>query len=159
MYCFLANATNVLQPADGVFRSFKANWRSTVREWKESNANKTLSKTNFTPVFKKAFDAAVDSKKIQNAFKKSGIFPFNVENVDFYKCMQRRHNELQTNKDREGLEVKQLAFFTTLNSEIPTEMLVTFNSTLKDESKIPELKEPVGSCFLYGKSTKVFQSI
>lgn len=57
--------------------------------------------------------------------------------------MQRRHNELQTNKDREGLEVKQLALFTTLNSEIPTEMLVTFNSTLKDESKIPELKEPV----------------
>lgn len=69
LYCFLANATNVLQPADvGVFCSFKANWRSTVREWKESNANKTLSKTNFTPVFKKAFDAAVDSKKIQNAF-------------------------------------------------------------------------------------------
>lgn len=57
--------------------------------------------------------------------------------------MQRRHSELQTNKDREELEVKQLAFFTTLNSEIPTEMLVTFNSTLKDESKIPELKEPV----------------
>lgn len=48
--------------------------------------------------------------------------------------------QIKTEKD---LKVKQLAFFTTLNSEIPTEMLVTFNSTLKDESKIPELKEPV----------------
>lgn len=68
LYCFLANATNVLRPADvGVFRSFKANWRTTVREWKQSNPNKTLSKTNFTPVFKKAFDAAIDYTKIQNA--------------------------------------------------------------------------------------------
>lgn len=143
LYGLLPNATNILQPCDvGVFRPLKAAWKVAVRKWKLKHDNsKTLSKINFTPIFQEAFEASIDSAKIQNAFKKSGIFPFNVENVDFNKCMQKRHRELRNVEFKTSEENANMLFFNTLQSEIPEALLQNFEKA--EEDKTTDIQEPV----------------
>lgn len=148
LFSLLPNATNVLQPCDvGVFRSLKASWRASVRDWKQKNGNlRIISKINFTSIFKGAFDSSIDTIKIKNAFKKCGIFPFNVENIDFNKCMQNRHKELigkRTCKNTDFSVKNDELFLQKLQSELSTDMLKSFTETFNDELNILNLQEPV----------------
>lgn len=149
VYGLLPNATNILQPCDlGVFRPLKAAWKVAVRQWKLTNGNaKTLSKTNFTPIFQKAFEESINANKIQNAFKKSGIFPFNVNQVDFNKCMQNRHKELRHaakgNEPNSLDKTSERLFFCKLESEIPEELLASFKLADNAETNNHFIKEPV----------------
>lgn len=50
LYTLPPNTSHIMQPADvSVFKPFKANWKSTVREWhyKSENINKCLIKVTF----------------------------------------------------------------------------------------------------------------
>lgn len=88
--CHLIQRIYILQPADvSVFRPLKQHWKNTIKKWQSrpENINKVVSKTNFCTVFKETMDAKI-TEAIVNGFQKCGLYPFNVENVDFTKCVK-----------------------------------------------------------------------
>lgn len=76
LYGLLPNATNILQPCDvGVFRPLKAAWKVAVRKWKLKHDNsKTLSKINFTPIFKKPLRRQLTVPKSKTHSRKVEFF-------------------------------------------------------------------------------------
>lgn len=79
------NSTFLLQPADvAVFRSMKSMWRKEIQKGK--NIDITINKANFADYFMKAF-RQLSPEVIRNGFRRTGLFPFNAENVDFSKCL------------------------------------------------------------------------
>lgn len=69
-----------------MFGAAKEHWKSCVSAWKEDNKDKTLDEIEFVRVWKAANKKFIKIDSIKNAFRKTGIFPFNVENVDFTRC-------------------------------------------------------------------------
>lgn len=87
LFALFPNATHILQPADvSVFRPLKNNWRNVVIEWKRNNNNKAITKIVFSSVLQKALEQ-LSADTVRNGFRKCGLFPFNVEAIDFTKCM------------------------------------------------------------------------
>ena len=90
LYALPPNTTHIMQPADvSVFKPLKQEWKKTLRNWqvKPENLNKTVTKTNFCKVFKETLDLDM-TQSIKNGFRKCGLFPFDVEAVDFTKCVK-----------------------------------------------------------------------
>ncbi|KAJ8895057.1 hypothetical protein PR048_000382 [Dryococelus australis] len=70
LYCLPPTATHIMQPCDVCFfHPLKVNWRKFVQH--ENQICKTISKSNFAPIFQKAFDATVHPQLVQNAFVQS----------------------------------------------------------------------------------------
>ncbi|KAF2897619.1 hypothetical protein ILUMI_08555 [Ignelater luminosus] len=93
LYCLFPNATHILQRCDvGIFRPLKQVWRKEYQIYKQ-RSNRTLTKATFTPVFHKVFTNACKPEIIRNAFRCCGLYPFNVNNVGFSKCMNNRSRE------------------------------------------------------------------
>lgn len=90
LYALPPNTTHIMQPADvSVFKPLKQEWKKTLRNWqaKSENLNKTVTKTNFCKVFKETLDVDM-TQSIKNGFRKCGLFPFDVDAVDFTKCVK-----------------------------------------------------------------------
>ena len=82
------NSTHLLQPADiAIFRCMKSLWRKENRVAKRDGVN--ITKQNFAPLFLTAF-SKIPSSVIRNGFFKSGIFPWNSNNVDYSKCLGKK---------------------------------------------------------------------
>lgn len=81
----------MIQPAHvSVFRFFKANWKSTIREWrsKPENVNKCLTKVTFTPLLAETVAKSSMTEAIKNGFRACGLYPFDPNAVDYTKCVQ-----------------------------------------------------------------------
>lgn len=90
LYALPANTTHIMQPADvSVFGPLKQEWKNTLRKWQSrpENLNKTVTKTNFCKVFEECLNKEM-TQTIRNGFRKCGLFPFNVEAVDYTKCVK-----------------------------------------------------------------------
>lgn len=86
------NSTHLLQPMDvSVFRPLKNAWKSEVQRWRLENNGQKLQKHHFGKVFEAALQH-ITNTTISNGFKISGLFPFNVENVQFSKISLKRTN-------------------------------------------------------------------
>lgn len=79
------NSTHLTQPMDvAVFKPLKSYWKNSIRRWRVENNGNKVRKKNFAPIFEQAL-SQIDSQTVENGFRCSGLFPFNVENVDFRK--------------------------------------------------------------------------
>lgn len=88
LYALLPNATHILQPADvSLFAPLKSKWKKVVSEWKKSNNNKIVNKATFPLLLENAVQEIV-ADTVKNGFRKCGLYPFDVEAIDFTKCMQ-----------------------------------------------------------------------
>lgn len=91
LYALPPNTTHILQPADvSVFKPLKTEWKNTVRRWQnqQENVNRSVNKLNFCKVFQQALNSTDMTNHIKNGFRKCGLYPFNVDNVDYTKCVK-----------------------------------------------------------------------
>lgn len=93
LYALPPNCTHIMQPADvSVFKPLKSHWKKTLREWhsKTENVNTVLNKNTFCPLLKQCLTSPSLPQAIINGFKRCGLFPLDVNAVDYSKCIQNR---------------------------------------------------------------------
>ena len=140
-----------------VFKSVKKNWKQTVAAWqcKEENVNAILTKTKFAPLLHECLKATDMNKIIQNGFRRCGLFPFDVNNIDFSKCVQNVREALQTQNVED--EEDDINFENDINKLLELldgirPELSTFNidvGIVKRELKKKFCKEPANSISKY----------
>jgi len=105
LYCLPPHTTNILQPLDlAVFRPLKtrfSNITDMVKLASLGSANPlSVTKKNFTALFKVAFEDAMSIGTIKNGFRKCGIYPFNPDAIDKKRLMPPSLGyQAATNKD------------------------------------------------------------
>ncbi|KAJ8937929.1 hypothetical protein NQ318_005536 [Aromia moschata] len=97
------NATRILQPADvSCFKPLKNAWKLAVLEWRRNHPFLELTKVHFAPILKDAL-STLKTSSIYNGFKTCGLCPWNVDNINFTKClgkdMQRPTNSDTINRE------------------------------------------------------------
>lgn len=81
------NATRILQPADvSCFKPLKMAWKMQVLKWRRENPYCQITKDNFAPILKEAI-GSLKAEVISNGFRACGLYPWNVEAIDFSKCL------------------------------------------------------------------------
>jgi len=87
MLCFPPHCTHRLQPLDvGVMKPISTYYDTEVTNWLRSNTPKVVTLKDIGEIFGKAYMKAATMSTAINAFKKTGIFPFNdnvFEDSDF----------------------------------------------------------------------------
>lgn len=96
------NATRILQPADvSCFKPLKNAWKLAVLKWRRSNPFIQLNKVNFAPILQEAL-ATLKSTSISNGFKACGLCPWNVNNINFSKCLGRSAKKPSVDQNTEN---------------------------------------------------------
>lgn len=128
------NATHILQPADvSVFKPLKAGWTAAVRDWKYKNFPKDVTRYTFGLLLEKVFAQYATTTTIQNGFRKTGLYPFNKNNVDYTKCIPNRVMPEQSSvTPSHNFHQKVLK---VIANKISTEKLDRFLKTYEDHSE------------------------
>ena len=93
LFVLLGNATFIIQPFDvGIFSELKQAWVSAVHIFTKDDFSQLVTKGTFSRVFKMAWDEITrySEKAIRiagNAFRRSGIFPFDPAAVDYSRLV------------------------------------------------------------------------
>lgn len=152
LYALPPNAAHVLHPADvSVFKPFKEYWRQAVRDWQNTCNSRTVTKTEFCPIFKEALYHEKMPENIRKGFEISGLFPFNPDVVDYSKCIQKRLEKLNESDRAENiLEYSEVA--------TAIKVISTMNDTLSgqgiDVNHLLDLLESLQEEILDGNASK-----
>ena len=92
LYCLPPHTTHVLQPLDvGLYSPLKSYFSRITDKIQilrlEVTHNVTICKTEFSAVFKLAFEEAFSLSKIKSAFASCGIFPYNMFAINMKRLM------------------------------------------------------------------------
>ena len=86
LYCLPPHTSHITQPLDvGFFSSLKNSWGKACEKFKTDNPGIPLNKYSFAKVFKCAWIDCVKLSMFVNAFRQSGICPFNPQAIDKVK--------------------------------------------------------------------------
>lgn len=142
------NTTHIMQPADvSVFKPLKAGWTSAVRDWKFENFPKDVTRHTFGTILKDVFEKFALPKTIQNGFRKSGLFPFDKNNVDYSKCIPNRVIQRNNGGDVENTRSNfSQRVLETVEAKIPKETIRVFLTTYRSKSN---WEGNIESCNLY----------
>lgn len=90
---FPPNTTHILQACDvGIFGPTKAGWRKELTLYRKQNGLE-MNEPEFVTVLKKTIDRVITKEKVIKAFESTGIYPFNIEKVNFEKCIAQDNQE------------------------------------------------------------------
>jgi hypothetical protein len=79
--CMPAHTSHLLQPLDvGCFGPLKKAYGLQIDQFMRNHINH-ITKTDFLPAFRAAFDTAITSRNIYGGFRGTGLIPFNPESV------------------------------------------------------------------------------
>lgn len=132
LFALYPNATHILQPADvSLFAPLKNNWKNIVFNWKKQNNNKVVNKATFPSLLENAMQQ-ISEDTVKNGFRKCGLFPFNVEAIDFKKCMADS-SRIFGEKQNESTRIKPIDFevphFLYFESVIPAKRRLEFQNS------------------------------
>lgn len=85
------NATHILQPLDvAVFGPIKSKWKQICRQWRIENDGREINKAD-VPLALSRFIGGDPSmqENVISGFKSTGLFPFEPNNVDYSKIVER----------------------------------------------------------------------
>ena len=90
MFCLPPHLTHLLQPLDvSVFKSLKTYFAAISHQVKLLTLGTVnvinVNRTNFSAIFREAFDKSMVLTCIKNGFRKCGIYPFNPAAIDWSK--------------------------------------------------------------------------
>ena len=78
----------MLQPADvGFFKGLKHHFRKICYDLQHADPDNAVKRKDVAPQIKEAFQV-VKPQSIVNSFKKCGLYPLNVEAIDFSQCVE-----------------------------------------------------------------------
>ena len=98
------NATHTIQPLDvSYFRTFKLIWQRIHKKSCEEFSTVGIKKSQFAPTLKKVLDELDNKKLLSNGFKKCGLYPFNVQAIDFSKIINNNSDESVDNTKNQDL--------------------------------------------------------
>lgn len=85
-FCIPPNSTHMYQPLDvGYFRQLKGSSRKAVANfYDDTRRSKSITNHNFAPLLKEMLENT-DPKKMMNAFRHTGLYPFNPGAVPAHK--------------------------------------------------------------------------
>ena len=176
LFLLLQNVTFVIQPFDvSIFSDFKDGWIESVCRWTITHFNELITRKNFPSIFRQVWERITNDKSAAriaaNAFRRAGIFPLNVEAVDFLrlitKVLMTDDTQVKLN-EKTPKKVRQLTTEVTTDGKIrPTPGSIQNDDNVKTEAQVneeeamPELGlaiiydniEPKGFCS-HGKLTK-----
>ncbi|KZC13899.1 hypothetical protein WN55_06257, partial [Dufourea novaeangliae] len=101
------------------FYEYIANWLKTCQAFCEGALSVGIHKYQFAPLLKRTLESMNIQQILQNGFKKCGLYPFNVNAIDFTKVIRRiehlppelkSDSEAPTNDDR-TVQIKSLKVF------------------------------------------------
>lgn len=99
-----AHTSHVLQPLDvAVMKSFKDRWDPLLVKWQRLNVGTRLSKPEFARLIGQVWKQ-IDGQVLRNGFRKTGIFPFNPNEIDekqFDVLKLKRWKELKVPKPQD----------------------------------------------------------
>lgn len=83
-----------MQPCDvTIFRPLKVEWKEVCKVHKQRSST-SITRHNFCPLFKEAFDKASKPSTIINGFETCGLYPLNADAIDYPKCISTRREEI-----------------------------------------------------------------
>ena len=95
LYLLPPNTTHILQPADvGVFVPMKDMWRKQVHRFQRQNVNEPIRRKDVAPMLKEVLDQI---SVPTNAFRATGLYPLNPDDVDYSKIINLPKNPVITN--------------------------------------------------------------
>lgn len=84
LVCLFPNATHLHQPMDiFVFKTLKESWKAAVANWRNDNPGQLFKKKDFAPLLQQAINSSISPDVLRNGFRKSGLCPWNIHNIDF----------------------------------------------------------------------------
>lgn len=85
------NSTYISQPLDcAVFRGLKASWTKLLLQKRGENATFKVSMVNFAELLLELLQTSHNPLAVVNGFKVCGIYPWDVENIDFSKLLSSK---------------------------------------------------------------------
>lgn len=74
------NSTHLTQPMDvGVFKPLNVSWVNKAKDWRLANENAKIERKHVAPILKVTIGSIQYSELLTKAFRKSGLYPFDVE--------------------------------------------------------------------------------
>ena len=84
LMCLPPHTTHESQPLDAsVFKPLKQNWNAVCSKFMQQNPGKVITKCNFSPLLSEAWNKTMVPKVITVGFRRSGIYPFNPDVIDY----------------------------------------------------------------------------
>ena len=118
LYLLPPNTTHILQPADvGPFRPMKHFWREEVVAFQRNNPGVLLQREDVAPLLERVLHKVAESS-IVNGFRKTGLHPFNVEAVDYSRCL-----DIDIEDTEEDVIVPEKELTVPLNYEVALECI------------------------------------
>lgn len=94
LYGLYPNSTHLCQAADvGPFKPLKTLWANEVELWRQEHPYISLTISNFAPIFWKAW-LNLSTTSITNGFRKSGLYPFDIDAIDMTKLLPNKRVNL-----------------------------------------------------------------
>ena len=124
------NATHITQPLDvSLFWTLKAHWVKSCEAFCKRSLCVGIHKYQFARLLKRTLDSMNMETILQNGFRKSGLYPFDVNAIDFSKVIRRTPdlppvltNTSEVRKsDNETIENKSLKVFESFLTESQVE--------------------------------------
>ena len=85
------NATHIAQPLDvSYFKALKMRWQAKHKEFCERSKCIGIQKYQFAPVLDETPSIVNNEKLLKQGFKKCGLYPFDVEAINYTKVFQRQ---------------------------------------------------------------------
>ena len=84
LLCLPPHTTHESQPLDTcVFKPLKQNWQEACSRYMQQNPGKVVTKYSFSALLNEAWGKTMVPTVISSGFRRSGIYPFNPEALDY----------------------------------------------------------------------------
>lgn len=89
------NATHIIQPMDVVvFKPLGAAWEMKVKDWKIGHEFAKIDKKDIAPILNESIAAVDYAELLRVGFKRCGLFPFDVANINFSRLVPTMTSEI-----------------------------------------------------------------
>ena len=102
LFCLPPHTTHESQPLDTcVFKPLKQNWQDACHHYVQGNPGRVVTKYTFSALLNEAWGKTMIPNIISSGFKRSGIYPFNPNAIDYGiagSSSEKKSNDKQNTK-------------------------------------------------------------
>uniref|UniRef100_A0A2S2Q4Q0 DDE-1 domain-containing protein n=1 Tax=Sipha flava TaxID=143950 RepID=A0A2S2Q4Q0_9HEMI len=126
------NSTHILQPLDvAVFGPLKSRWKKIVKQWRIEK-EKEISKIDVPTALSQIIYDKEMTSNIKSGFRTTGIYPYNSDNVDYFKIILRAVSDHDTLIDLNNIKC-HLSYVETKIKKIDINLLDEFKRTRRGQ--------------------------